>query len=596
MAAKLAGWPPAPRHSWSVDRAAAEEWIRAYVEPVGAIETEHERPWATVLRVPLADGVAWFKAGAPMQAFEPHLTAGLFARYPDRVAEVLGYEEERRWLLLGDAGTPIGAFGNPPEAWLVALPLYAELQRGEIAHTHDHLAHHVPDLRVATLPARYEDLLQHDLPLESDEIDRLRRFAPRFAELCGELAAHDIPETVQHDDLHMANVYAQGERLRLLDWGDSSISHPFASLVVTFRFLEEVTKLLPADPWFARLRVRAHDRLGSAARPPAGGGTSRLRHDRAAARPRSDARRRGRFDVESPAVEAQLVDVLFHERRQRGAAAVSRGPERQQEIGPALRGFGLEPGDHLERIVRRRDPVVQCRHEHHRGIAEIGSNVVIRRVPGEIRTLDGIVGRAEFDGRRGPRSRTAQHVEGGHAAENGSEGLGCLHGGDGDEQPAVAVAARDQLGWRRVARRDEPTRRGDVVVEGVLPPRLDRRLVPGAAVFAAASDVGVGEYAPQLQPSGVDRRKGRLHRDVEAAVAAQTDGPAPVARHVFPVDDDHRHLRTVARLVPGLAGHIRGRVEPDVGYVVRRQAVGRVVIPVHRRWLHVRREAHPHLV
>jgi len=36
--------------------------------------------------------------------------------------------------------------------------------------------------------------------------------------------------------------------------GDASISHPFASLVVTFRFLEEVTNLPPGDPWFARLR------------------------------------------------------------------------------------------------------------------------------------------------------------------------------------------------------------------------------------------------------------------------------------------------------------------------------------------------------
>ena len=237
-----------------MERAAAEDWIRAHVEPVGAIETAHERPWATVLRVPLADSVAWFKACAPVQAFEPRLTAELCARWPDRVPEVLGHDEERAWLLLADAGTPIRVSGNPPEAWLVALPLYAELQRGEAAHTHDHLAHGVPDLRVATLPARYEDLLQHDLPLESDEIGRLRRFAARFAELCGELAAHDVPETVQHDDLHAANVYAQSERPRLLDWGDASISHPFASLVVTFRFLEETNKLPPADPWFARLR------------------------------------------------------------------------------------------------------------------------------------------------------------------------------------------------------------------------------------------------------------------------------------------------------------------------------------------------------
>ena len=42
--------------------------------------------------------------------------------------------------------------------------------------------------------------------------------------------------------------------MRLLDWGEASISHPCASLVVTFRFLEEINKLPPGDPWFARLR------------------------------------------------------------------------------------------------------------------------------------------------------------------------------------------------------------------------------------------------------------------------------------------------------------------------------------------------------
>jgi len=207
-----------------------------------------------VLRVPVAHGVVWFKACAPVQAFEPRLTAQLFARWPDRVAEVLAYDEGRAWLLLADAGTPIAMHSKLPQIWLAALPRYAELQRGEAAHAGEHLAHGVPDLRVATLSARYEDLLQRELPLERSEISRLRTFAPRFAELCGELAAHGVPETIQHDDLHMANVYARGEGLRLLDWGDSSISHPFASLVVTFRFLGEVTKLPPTDPWFAKLR------------------------------------------------------------------------------------------------------------------------------------------------------------------------------------------------------------------------------------------------------------------------------------------------------------------------------------------------------
>jgi Phosphotransferase enzyme family len=222
---------------------------------VGPVETIHERPWSTVLYVPVAEGVVWFKACASVQAFEPGLSAALFARWPDRVAEVLAHDERRGWLLLADAGTPVGAYGNPPEAWLAALPLYAELQRGEAVHAGDHLTGGLPDLRVSALPRRYEELARRELHfLDDDERALLHRFAPRFAQLCGQLDALGRPATIQHDDLHHGNLYDQGGRLRVLDWGDSSIAHPFMSLVVTFRFLEEVTRLPPDDPWFARLR------------------------------------------------------------------------------------------------------------------------------------------------------------------------------------------------------------------------------------------------------------------------------------------------------------------------------------------------------
>lgn len=46
-----------------------------------------------MFRVPLSDRVAWFKACERVQAFERRLTANLFARYPDRVAEVRDSQE-----------------------------------------------------------------------------------------------------------------------------------------------------------------------------------------------------------------------------------------------------------------------------------------------------------------------------------------------------------------------------------------------------------------------------------------------------------------------------------------------------------------------
>jgi hypothetical protein len=223
-------------------------------------------PWSTVLRVPSASGPVWFKACAPVQAFEPRLSAELFARWPDRVAEVLAHDEERAWLLLSDAGTPLRELGNRPESWLEALPPYAELQRGEVPHADNHVAHGVPDLRLEQLPGRYQDILRSQLPLEEAELSRLRGFTPRFGQLCAELAAHDVPPSIQHDDLHMANVYEKDGRLRVLDWGDSSVSHPFASLVVTFRFLEEITGLAPGDGWFTRLRDAYLEPWGGASR------------------------------------------------------------------------------------------------------------------------------------------------------------------------------------------------------------------------------------------------------------------------------------------------------------------------------------------
>lgn len=206
------------------------------------------------MRVPVADGVTWFKACAEVQAFEPRLTSDLYARWPDRVTKVLAIDESQRWLLLGDAGIPVKDLGNPPEAWLKVLPSYAELQKGEAAFAMDHVRHGVPHLRLLALSNGYERLLASELPLSSGDVNRLRDHAPRFTELCVALAQAGIPESIQHDDLHMANLYSVGDVLRVVDWGDSSISHPFFSLLETFRFLEEFNHLAPGDSWFRRLR------------------------------------------------------------------------------------------------------------------------------------------------------------------------------------------------------------------------------------------------------------------------------------------------------------------------------------------------------
>lgn len=207
------------------------------------------KPWSRVWRVPLRDGtLAWLKLCAPVQAFEPRLTATLDRRWPDRVVEVIDHDEERAWLLLADAGTPVGAFGNVADAWAAALPLYAELQTGEAAHAADHLDGGVTDRRLAVLPALYDDMLSRRLPLEPDEVDSLRRMAPAFAERCAALAG-SVPETVEHSDLHIGNVYVRDGRILFLDWGDAAVSHPFFSLARADDVWDSRLRAAYLEPW-----------------------------------------------------------------------------------------------------------------------------------------------------------------------------------------------------------------------------------------------------------------------------------------------------------------------------------------------------------
>lgn len=231
----------------------ADAWIREHVAPTGRPELVHERPWASVWEVPVAGGIVWFKACGAVQAFEPRLTAGLAARHPTLLPEVLAYDEERAWLLLGDLGSPYGVEHITLDHYLELLPRYAELQRAEAAHAEDQLAHGVPDRRPVRLPDDYEALVAGELPLPPDEVALLRDFAPRLRELCAELDAFGVPAAVQHDDLHGNNLYPHTGGTRILDWGDSSVAHPFFLFPQIFRHVDpswqEPLRAAYFEPW-----------------------------------------------------------------------------------------------------------------------------------------------------------------------------------------------------------------------------------------------------------------------------------------------------------------------------------------------------------
>ena len=255
----------------------AHAWIHAQMArlgsgAVGAIDQHHVRSWATVMRVPTARGDLYFKANSPALRYEAALVTLLAARRPDCVPPLLAVDLERGWMLMADAGTRLREIVQRERdltCWLEILPLYAGLQIDLADDADALLALGVPDLRLATLPSKYEQLLD-DLPtLPSDDRRRLAGNVTRVREMCDELSAYELPETVQHDDFHDGQVYVRGGRYLFLDWGDACISHPFFTLSATLEGvlawgLDDVQGSVDIAP-FREAYVRSFERFATIA-------------------------------------------------------------------------------------------------------------------------------------------------------------------------------------------------------------------------------------------------------------------------------------------------------------------------------------------
>jgi hypothetical protein len=170
--------------------------------------------------VPTADGDVWFKATIPVHAHEAAVLSTLAGLRPDRVPPLVAVDLDRGWLLMADAGDRLRELierERDQGRWLDILPIYGELQLVAAPRADELVALGVPDRRLAALPAQAAELL--------DDVAQV-------AEMCDELSSYGIPETIQHDDLHDAQVFLRDGRYLFFDWGDSCVSHPFFSMSV----------------------------------------------------------------------------------------------------------------------------------------------------------------------------------------------------------------------------------------------------------------------------------------------------------------------------------------------------------------------------
>jgi len=227
----------------------ARAWVRAtcrdHTRLTGSTEVVRDQPWAVTVRFDTTGPPVWFKACGPGVEHEARLVLTLAQRAPQLVPPVLAADEARGWFLAEDAGPTmrlaVGADDLWPQ-WELLLSRYAQAQLDLAAHQAELVATGLPVRSPTSLPGQAADLvarLRVRPPdkgglTEPDSAALQAQLRP-FAQWCNELAASGIADSIQHDDLHSANVCWPGgaAEARIIDWGDASLGFPLATMLCT---------------------------------------------------------------------------------------------------------------------------------------------------------------------------------------------------------------------------------------------------------------------------------------------------------------------------------------------------------------------------
>jgi hypothetical protein len=269
-----------PVDLWSstpfVDEARA--WVADSCRPLGITltgewEQPHCRPWSSAIRFASDSGQLWFKVNGPGTRHEASLVATLGRLAPGLAPDVLAADAERGWSLTRDAGPLLRTEAGPDELWphweaLVAR--YAEAQIALVPHRDELLATGIRELSPRTCPVVVRELFEEleALPedqggLGAEQAAAVTARLPRYDEWCAELAASGVPDSIQHDDLHSANVCwplrdgkgGDVREARIIDWGDASHGSPLGTMLATLNSVAYHAGLFSDEGTFDDRRV-----------------------------------------------------------------------------------------------------------------------------------------------------------------------------------------------------------------------------------------------------------------------------------------------------------------------------------------------------
>ncbi|WP_226537354.1 phosphotransferase [Fictibacillus halophilus] len=225
-----------------------ENWIKDVLRDEGNLSlsgklTEVKKTdFSLVLLVQVNTGNLYFKATRFSTHHEAAVSRYFHTMYPGKSTEIVRIQETEGWLLMKElGGVPIRQLKDK-EIWKAALTEYAQLQVSEISNIDGLSSMNVPNRTLSTMK---KEIIQHlegmcDTGLSTEEKEAVMNLQPALIAMCDELEQLVPVHSIDHGDLHSANIQYVNGKLVFLDWGDSSITHPFFSTRVFWNSLYEL--------------------------------------------------------------------------------------------------------------------------------------------------------------------------------------------------------------------------------------------------------------------------------------------------------------------------------------------------------------------
>ncbi|MGD9592444.1 MAG: phosphotransferase [Candidatus Berkiella sp.] len=227
------------------------DWGAKALSDKGAIlehppETIVETPWSIVLRFLTTNGCFYLKQTPPDLFVELEIIKLIQENIPIASVPSIVMENVHLNCFLmescGDFSLRTKFKGTIDQALLIkGLHAYIDVMRSSERDL-DLFAGLIPDWRIKQIPGLFVELIENndlllDEGLTQDEIQKLKALLPSIELSCELLLKYQVKETLVNADFNENNLIIdeKSQKIAIIDWGESVLSHPFFSIASHLR-------------------------------------------------------------------------------------------------------------------------------------------------------------------------------------------------------------------------------------------------------------------------------------------------------------------------------------------------------------------------